>query len=179
MVPMLFCSLHILLAIVNHLLSGFRSLNLVGWIMTIWLSVCLFKIHHRSFWKIRACIQVVANRPYMVKKVVEEMHVHKVEIRFVDKMLCNFWLDLRCIFINVTTLCSCRMPLPGRVSLPFLLFVQRTLLFQVFWNLVCRLTGVELTGNIIVMMKILQIIFHVLGLVFCMVPVRCNKVKID
>jgi len=57
--------------------------------MTIQLSVRLFKIHHRFFWEFRAYIYEVAKLADMVREVVQEMHLYKVEIQFVDKMLCN------------------------------------------------------------------------------------------
>jgi len=57
--------------------------------MTIQLSVRLFKTHHRCFWKFRAYISEVAKLVDMVREVVQEMHLHKVEIRFLEKMLCN------------------------------------------------------------------------------------------
>src|SRR5882757_7786545 len=114
----------------------------------------------------------------MVREVVQEMHLHKVEIQFVDKMLCNFRLDLSFIFINATTLCSRRKIVPSGVTLPFLLFVQSKLLFQGFRDLLCRFTGAESTENILVTMKLLQIILHVLDRGLSMVPVLCHKVKI-
>jgi len=114
----------------------------------------------------------------MVRVVVEEMHLHKVEIRFIDKMLCNFSLGLRFIFINAMMPCSRRKIIPSGVTLRFLLFLQSKLLFQGFRDLLCRFTGMESTENILVTMKLLQIILHVLDRGLSMVPVLCHKVKI-
>jgi hypothetical protein len=50
----------------------------------------LVLVHHFTFWKFRACIPEVVKLADMVKTVVAQMFVHKVEIRFVNKMLCNF-----------------------------------------------------------------------------------------
>jgi len=49
----------------------------------------LVMVHHCSFWEFRACIPDVAKPADMVRKVVQEMFLHKVEIRFIDKMFCN------------------------------------------------------------------------------------------
>jgi len=147
----------------KHLLSGFRWQNLAGGLMTIRLSVRLFKIHHCCLWEFRAYIYEVGKLADMVREVVQEMHLHKVEIRFIDKMLCNFWLDLHFIFINAKMLCSRRMIVPSGVTLLFFLFVQSKLLFQGFRDLLCRFTGAESNENILVTMKLLQIIIHVLS----------------
>jgi hypothetical protein len=54
------------------------------------LAVLLFKIHHRSFWEVRAGISVVAKLANMVREVVQEFCLQKVEIQCVDKMIYNF-----------------------------------------------------------------------------------------
>jgi len=114
----------------------------------------------------------------MVREVVQEMHLHKVEIRFVNKMLCNFLLNRCFIFINTTTLCCCRNIVPSGVTLPFLLVVKSKLLFQGFRDPLRRFTGAESTENIIVTMKHLQIFLHALDRRFSMVPVLCHRVNI-
>ena len=175
---MLFCSVQIQPSIVNHLLSGFRSPDMKGGLMTIRLSVRLFKIHHRVLWEFRGSIQEVAKLADMVREGFREMHYHKVEIWLVDKMLCNFWLNLRCIFLNVTVLCSRQKIVPRGVTLPFLLFVQSKLLFQGFRYLLWRFTCAESTENILVTMKLLTISLHVLDHGLSLVPVMCHKVQI-
>jgi len=87
---MLFFSICIQLWILKHLFSGFRSPDLEGSLMTIQLSVPLFKIYRCVFWDFRSYIQQVAKLADMVREVVQEMQPHKVEIRFINKMLCNF-----------------------------------------------------------------------------------------
>ena len=75
-------------------------------------------------------------------------------------------------------LCRCRKIVRSGVTLLFLLFVQRKVLFQGFWDLLCSFTGAESTENIIVTFKLLQILLHVLHRGFSIVPVMCHKVKI-
>jgi len=48
--------------------------------MMIRLSVPLFKIHHRSAWESRACIHEVAKLADVLREVVQEKEIHKVEI---------------------------------------------------------------------------------------------------
>jgi len=116
----------------------------------------------------------------MVREMVQEMHLHKVDIQFVNKMLCNFWLDLDFIFINATMICRHRNIFPSGVTLPFLLLVQHKLLFLAFPVLLCRSTGVELTEHIHLMVKLFQMNLHVLDRGFStMVPVVCHKVKMN
>jgi len=62
-----------------------------------------------------------------------------------------------------------------RVTVPILLFVQRKLLCQGFRDLLCSFTGMELTENILVTRKLLQINLHVLHRGRSMVPVLCHK----
>jgi len=62
---------------------------------TIQLSVYLFNIHQCTFCEFRACFQEVAKLADMVWEVVQEMHFHKVEIGYVNKMLYN--LDKICV----------------------------------------------------------------------------------
>jgi len=107
------------------------------------------------------------------------MHLHKVEIRFVNKMLCNSWPDRRFIFINPTTLCSHRKVVPSAVTLPLLVFVQSKLLFQGCWGNLCRFTGTESTENILVMMNLLQRILHILDRGFSMGLELCRKIIIQ
>jgi len=61
-----------------------------GGLMTIRLSEPLIKIHPRVFSEFKAYILEVAKLADMVREVVRKMHLHNVEIQFVDKMLCNF-----------------------------------------------------------------------------------------
>jgi len=153
------------------LLSGFCSQYLEVGLMRIWMSVYLFKIHHCFFWEFRAYIYKVANLGDMVREVVQKMHQHKVGIQFVDTMFCNFWRNLHFMFIHMTTLCSHRKIVSSRVTLLFILFVQSKLLFQVFWNLLCRFPSMESTENILMKMKLLQIMIHELNHGLRMVPV--------
>jgi len=127
---------------------------------------------------IRAYIEEVAKLPGMVREGVQETYLHKVEIRFIDKMLCNFWLDECCIFINTTMPCSRRKIVPSGVTLLFLLFVLSTLLSHSFRDLLCRFTGALLTPDILLTMKLLQKIFHQLNCGLSMVSVLCSKLKI-
>ena len=138
-----FCHVCIQLSILKHLLSCCRSHDLAGGLITIWLSVCLFKIHCLVIWRFRDYIYEVAKLADMLTEVVQEMHLHKVEIQLVDKMLCNFWLDLHCIFINVTMRCSHRKIAPSGVTLLFLMVIQSKLLVQGFGDHLCRFTGAE------------------------------------
>jgi hypothetical protein len=47
-------------------------------------------IHHGVVWKFRDYISEVAKLADMLIEVVQENYLHKVQIQFVDKMLCNF-----------------------------------------------------------------------------------------
>jgi len=114
----------------------------------------------------------------MVREVVQELHLHKVEIWFVDKMLWKFSLDQHFIFINSKALCSRRKLVLSVLTLPFLLFVQSNLRFHRFCNLHCTFTGAESTENIHLTMRVLEMILHVLNCGFCMVPVPFHKVKV-
>jgi len=89
-VATLFCSVAIQLSILKHLLLGYRWQNLEGNLLMNRLLVCLFKIYHRSFWQFSGCILEFAKLADMVREMVQEMHLHKVDIRVVDKMLHNF-----------------------------------------------------------------------------------------
>jgi len=40
----------------------------------------------------------------MAKEVIQEMHVDNVEIKFINRMLRNLWLNLALIFLDQTTL---------------------------------------------------------------------------
>jgi len=75
--------------VLKHLISGFHTDNLPGGLMMVRVSVRLFMIHHRSVWELRACIHEVAKLADMVREVVSEVHLHKVEIQFVNMMLCD------------------------------------------------------------------------------------------
>lgn len=143
------------------------------------LSVYVVKIHHCSFWEFSACISEVAKLSDMVREVVKEMHLQKVEIRFGHMVLCNVRVDLPFIFINVTTLCRGQNIVPHGVLLPFLLFVQSKLRFEGFQDLVCRFTGAESTVNILLKMKLLQILLHVLYRGFSVVLVLFHQVKVE
>jgi len=66
----------------------------------------------------------------MLREVVQEIQLQKVQIRFVDKMLCNIWLHLHFIFINSTTFYSDRLIVPSGVTLPLRLIVQSKLHFE-------------------------------------------------
>jgi hypothetical protein len=79
-VPTLFCSVRIVLSILKHFLLGCHSEDGEGGIMKIQLSVQVFKIHHCFFWEFRECIAEVAKLAEMVRELVQEMHVHKVEL---------------------------------------------------------------------------------------------------
>jgi len=113
----------------------------------------------------------------MARDVVQEMHLHKAEIWFVNKMLRNILLGLRCIFINVPTLCSCEKIVPSWATLPFFMVVQSMLLFYGFWDLLWRFTGTESTEIILLTMKLLQILLYIVDCHFSMVLVLCHKVK--
>jgi len=146
--------------------------------ITIRLSVHLFKIHHRSFCEFRPCIQEVANLTDMVTEVIQEVHLHKVEIQFVDKMLGNFWLNPNCVFINEIKLHNGGQIVPSGVTHPYLQFVQSKKLFQGIRDLLCEFTCTESTQIILLTMKLLQMILHVLDHGFSMVPVLCHMVTI-
>jgi hypothetical protein len=47
-------------------------------------------IHHGVVWMIRDYISEVVKLADMLIEVVQENHLHKVQIKFMDKMLCNF-----------------------------------------------------------------------------------------
>jgi len=106
------------------------------------------------------------------------MHLHKVEMHFVSKMLWYVLLDLGLIFINATTLFSQWKIVASRVTLPFLLYVECNLCFQGFWDHLYRFTGVASTENVLLTMKLLQIILQVLDCSCSMVPVLYHKMKI-
>ena len=104
----LFCSGYIWLSSLKPVRSGICSRHLASDLMRIPFSVLLLNIDHRFFCEFRAEIYEAAKLADMVRDVVQEMHLHKVEIRLVNKILCNFGLDLHFIFINATRHCSCR-----------------------------------------------------------------------
>lgn len=79
-----------MLSTLKHLLSDIHWHILEGGIMMIRLSVHLIMIHHHSFWEFGAYIDEVAKLVDKVGKDDQEMHLYKVEIRFVHKMLGNF-----------------------------------------------------------------------------------------
>jgi len=174
----LFCSVCITPLMVIHLLVAFCSQNLEVVLMTIRLSVCLFKIHDHIFWEFGDYISYVATLADMVSELIQEIHLQKFETWFVDKMLCNFWLDLRFIFINVSTACSRRNIVPSWVTLQFLLFVQSKVFLKGCEDRLCRFTCRELTEIMLRMMKLLQIILHVLDCDLSMWLVLCHEVKI-
>jgi len=101
-----FCSIGSQQLIPKYILSCYQLQNDAGGLIRIRLSVHLFNIHRRSFWEFRACIQAVAMLGDMVWEVVQEMHLNRVEMRFIDKMLCIVWHDMRVIYINPNTRCS-------------------------------------------------------------------------
>jgi len=138
----------------------------------------LVKIHHHPFWEYSAGVQQVAKLADMVKDVVHGMHLPKVDMRSVQKMLGNVRLDQGVPSINVTMLCSRRKSVPIGISPPFLLPIESKLLIQGFRDFVCRFTGAELTENIHPTMKLLLILLYLLYLRFSMVPVMCHEVKI-
>jgi hypothetical protein len=100
--------------------------------MTIRLSVCLFKNYHCCFWELRARNYIIAKLADMIRDVVQEMHIQKVEIQIVDKMSCNFRLDMHFVVINAMIVCSRRMIVLSGVTLPFLLFDQCKMHFEPF-----------------------------------------------
>jgi len=86
---MLFSSICIQPCILKHLFSGSHSEDLEGGLTTIRLLVRLFKIHDIFLSEFRDYISEVGKLADMVREVVQEIQLHKVEIRFVGKMLCN------------------------------------------------------------------------------------------
>jgi len=175
---MLFYSICIRLSILKHLLFRHSYAKFERWSHDHSIVGMLVKIHHHVFWEFRVYIQELSKLADMGREVVQEMHIQIVEMRFFDEMLCNFWRDLSCIFINAKTLCSRRKIVPSGVTLPFLLWVQSKLLLQGLWDHLNRCTGAESTENILVTMKLLQIILHVLYHGISMVPVLWHKVTI-
>ena len=135
-------------------------------------------IHHHSFWEFRDCISEVAKLADMVRKVVQEMHLYKVEIGYFNELLCNCLLNLHIIFIRATTLSRYRKIVPSWVNCRCLLLASGQLLFKGYRDLLCRFTGAESTENILVTMKLLQIVLHVLDCSFSIVQVLCHEVKI-
>jgi hypothetical protein len=79
----------------------------------------------------------------MVREVVQEMLIHKVEIPFINKKLGDFLLDLSFIFIHTTMLWSRRKIAPSWVTFLFLLWFQSKLPFQAFQDLLCTSTGTK------------------------------------
>jgi len=65
--------------------SGCGAPNLQAGLMMIRLSVCLFKIYHGLFRKLRACIWKVAKLADMVSEVDQEMYHHEVENPFCQR----------------------------------------------------------------------------------------------
>ena len=55
---------------------------------------------------------------------------HKVEIQFVENMLCDFCHDVQYLFIDSTTLCHSTNIVPYRVTVLFHRCVQLKLLFH-------------------------------------------------
>jgi hypothetical protein len=76
----MFCTVSIQTSILEHLLSDICWENVEGGLLMIRLSVCLFKIQHCFFWEFRAYISEDATLADIVREVVQEMHLHKVEI---------------------------------------------------------------------------------------------------
>jgi len=150
---MLFCSICIQLSILKLLHLGCFSHTQEHGLLKIVLWVRLFTIHHRSFWELSTGNDQVTKLADMNREVVQEMHFHQVEIRSVDRILCNFWLDLRIFLISTMTLCHHRNIVPSRVSLLFLLYFESCLLFERFRDLLCKFTGTHSTETILVTMK--------------------------
>jgi len=103
---MLTCSLCIQLWILKQLISVLSLQHREGSLMTIQFSVHLINIHYCSFWKIRACLKDDAKLANMVREVVSEIHVHTVDIRFLDMILWSFWLTPWFILINMASVCN-------------------------------------------------------------------------
>ena len=87
-VVMMLCRVCIQLSLLKQLLSCYHSQNLEGSPMRIGFLVCLFKIHHRSFWEFSSCIYEVAKLADMVREVIQQMHLDNIENRFVHEMIC-------------------------------------------------------------------------------------------
>jgi len=144
----------------------------------IQLSLCWFTIHHHSFSEFRACIWELAKLANVVREVIQEMHLQKAEIWFINKKLCNFLADLRIIITDATMLWRHRKIAPSAIIIKFLLSVHSKLTVQAFWDLLCRYPGVEWTEHILVTMKLSKIVLHVLNRGFSMILVLCHKVVI-
>jgi len=106
------------------------------------------------------------------------MHLHKVEIRFINRILRKFWLNVQWVFLSVMTLCSCRHMVWCGVTLPYLPCAKSMLPSPGFWHLLCRCTVAESTENILVTTKLRQGILNVLDHGFSVVLVLCHEVKI-
>jgi hypothetical protein len=137
----------------------------------------LFQIHDHSFWKFRACILEVLKLADIVQEVIQEMHLHIIEIKFVSIMLCTFSLNLSLILTKTNTHGSGKKIFAIGVTLPIFVLAHKQLLFHGFQVLLCRITAQEMPHNILLTMKLHQIIHHVLNRGISMAPVLDHQLK--
>jgi hypothetical protein len=107
---------------------------------------------------------------------IQQVHFHKVEIHYIDKMLCNFCHAMHYILIILMVLCRAGRLIQSWVTFPFVLFPHSQQPFYGFQHILCTFTGAESTQNFLLTMILLQIIPHLLDGGFSTIPVLCLTV---